>query len=74
MRPALLLPVLLGPALALAGCANGPSSPGSAEAPAPILAAPMDPNATLPPPGDPSGFQGGQPSTGVGTHSPPDTD
>ncbi|MBV9747203.1 MAG: hypothetical protein JO157_00160 [Acetobacteraceae bacterium] len=71
MTPALLLPSLLGTMLALAACANGASSPGSAGAPAATIAAPVDPNATLLPLDDPSGFQGSQPSTGVGMPSAP---
>ncbi len=71
MKPALLLPVPLGVTLALAACGNGPSAPGLAHVPAATIAAPMDPNATLLPLDDPSGFQGGQPSTGVGMPSAP---
>ncbi len=74
MNPALTLPLLLGAMLALAACANGPSSPGTANTPAANIAAPMDPNATLPPLADPSGFQGNQPSTGVGMSTPLDED
>lgn len=74
MRPALLLPALLAPTLALAACANGPAPPGGASAPRPILAAPMDPDATIPPPDDPSGFEEGQPTTGVGSRAPADLD
>ncbi len=70
MKAALLLP-LLGATLALVACANGPSSPGLDSVPPSILAAPVDPNATLLPLDDPSGFQGGQPSTGVGMPSAP---
>ena len=74
MGPALLLPLLLGAILALAACTNGPSPAGLANAPPATIAAPIDPNATLPPLDDPSGFQGNEPSSGVGMQSPPDED
>ncbi len=70
MKPALLLLAML----ALAACASGASLPRAPGAPAATIAAPMDPNATLPPLADPSGFEGNQPSTGVGTHMLPEED
>ena len=74
MKRVLPLPLLLGAMLALAACANGPSSPGVANTPAANIGAPVDPNATLPPLADPSGFEGSQPSTGVGMPMPLDED
>ncbi len=58
--------------LALAACVNRPSPPGGAAVPTATIGAPMDPDATLPPLADPSGFEGGQPSTGVGMPTPLD--
>lgn len=70
MKPALPLLAML----ALAACASGPSPPRLSGPPTATIAAPMDPNGTLPPLADPSGFQGSEPSTGVGVHMPLDTD